>query len=367
MKENYLGGVALRSSPHIWRGVSIKGVMRTVVWSLLPVVAASIYYFGLSALALVVVTTLSCVLTEYLFCKCTKKPSTINDCSAVITGIMLALTLPPGFPLWIASLGGVVAILLGKLIFGGLGFNPFNPALVGRAFLQAAFPVAITTWSEPLAKDRFFHFISSSLTIPFTNIVPNFYQKTDAVAGATSALKGTVDAVAGATPLAAFKFSGGQVAETLDLFLGQVSGSVGETSAFVILLCGLFLIIKRIVDWRIPVGIFGTVLLLSFCLGFVTEKCPPPFFMLFSGGLVFGGVFMATDMVTSPVTTLGTWIYAVLIGVLVVVIRSFGALPEGVMYAILIGNAVTPLLNRVTQPKIFGAVKSTDRDGVKKE
>lgn len=349
MKENHLK-VSLRTSPHIWRGVSIQRVMLDVVLALIPIVGFSIYCFGLSALALIFVTTFSAVFTEWCCCKFSKKQSTINDFSALITGLLLSLTLPPAFPLWLGSLGGIVAILLGKFVFGGLGFNLFNPALVGRAFLQAAFPVSITSWSEPFLSNRFHNFLPTSLTIPFTDIVPSFAQQ----------INSAHDTIAGATPLASFKFSN-IISDYTDLFLGLVSGSIGEVSAALILISGFYLIIRHVVDWRIPFSILATVAIFSACLGLITTKCPPPLFMLCSGGLMFGSIFMATDMVTSPVTSCGMLLYGMLIGILVVVIRVFGGLPEGMMYAILIGNAVTPLFNRITQPRVFGAKKFIDR------
>jgi len=332
--------VELRSSPHIWRGVSVESVMLQVVYALVPIVTVSVYFFGLSALLLIIVTTLSCLFSEWIFCKLSHKASTISDCSAIVTGLTLALSLPPALPLWLGSLGGVVAMFLGKLIFGGLGYNPFNPALVGRAFLQAAFPVAISTWTPPLMSDRFFKVIPSTFNIPFTDIT------------LWTPLNGTA-IIAGATPLSVYKYTQ-ELTESLDLILGNVLGSVGETSSIVIFTAGIYLVFKRIVNWRIPAGILGVTFLLSLLLHSFTLKCPEATFMLLSGGLFFGAFFMASDMVTSPVTKLGMWIYAAFIGMCVVLIRTFGSLPEGMMYAILLGNAFTPLINRFTQPSVFG-------------
>lgn len=333
MKSKYLE-MPLRSSPHIWRGVGVDTIMRNVVFALLPIVAMAVYAFGLSAILLIAATTAACVCTEALICRGQGRECSLGDYSAVITGILLGLVLPPGFPLWMAVTGSVVSMLLGKLIFGGLGFNPFNPALVGRAFLQAAFPVAMTTWSEPFAPGRFLRPIASTLTFPF--------------------MEPAAGAVTGATPLSAFKFQH-DLTGIYDLFIGDISGSAGETSALIILLCGCYLALRRMLDWRIPVGILLTVAVFSAVLHAVDAAYPPPLFMLFSGGLVLGAVFMATDMVTSPITPGATWIYSIVIGVLVVVIRIFGGLPEGVMYAILFGNALAPLLNQATQPRIYGA------------
>ncbi len=330
-------GVELRTSPHVRREVSTDQIMRNVVYALLPVAAAAVYNFGWSALLLIATTLVTCLLSERAACVLTGADNTLADWSAAITGLLLGLTLPPGFPLWMAAVGGVVSIAIGKLLFGGLGFNVFNPALVGRAFLQAAFPVAITTWSPALSPERFRSLIPTSSTIPLMHPV--------------------VDGLSGATPLAAMKFDG-KIAETMDLFMGGVAGSSGETCAIVILLAGAYLAVRGMLDWRIPAGIFLTVGVLSGVLHQFLPRVPAPGFMLFSGGLMLGAVFMATDMVTSPVTARGIWLYAALIGVLVVIIRVWGGLPEGVMYAILLGNAAAPGFDRLNQPRIYGAVRS---------
>lgn len=326
----------ITTSPHFGRGLAVEIIMRHVVYALLPVVAAGIYTFGLSVFLLILTTLISCLLMERLISLITSKNSTLGDYSAAITGILLGLTLPPGFPLWMAALGGIVSIALGKALFGGLGFNIFNPALVGRAFLQAAFPTAITSWTNAFAPDRFSTIIKTTLTFPFTKIVP--------------------DVTSGATALAAMKFDK-QVTAAYDLFIGNISGSAGETCAIVILLGGIYLAVRKMLDWRIPAGIFTSVFFISGILHQLNPEYPSPAFMLFSGGLMLGAVFMATDMVTSPVTPRGVWIYSVIIGALVVFIRLWGGLPEGVMYAILIGNGLTPMINQLTQPKVYGAGK----------
>jgi electron transport complex protein RnfD len=326
----------LRTSPHVAREVSVEIIMRNVVYALAPIVAVAVYVFGVSALLLVLTTTVSAVLTEFVLGRLSGKGGTLGDYSAVITGMLLGLTLPPGFPLWMAAVGGFVAIALGKALFGGLGFNVFNPALVGRAFLQAAFPVAITTWYEPFGADRFGQALAGSVLPPFSKLVP--------------------DALTGATPLAAMKFDH-QITAGQDLFLGGVSGSAGETSAILILLCGVYLAVRSMLDWRIPVGILATVFFLSGLLHWIRPDYPSPVFMLFSGGLMLGAVFMATDMVTSPVTPWAVWIFAFIVGALTVVIRLWGGLPEGVMYAILLANGMTPMINRLTQPRVYGVAK----------
>ena len=335
MKSRYLK-MELRTSPHMAVGVGVEQIMRNVVYALLPIVAMAVYMFGLSALLLVLTTTLFALLAEHAACLVTGKENTLGDYSAAITGILLGLTLPPGLPLWMAAIGGGASIALGKTLFGGLGFNVFNPALVGRAFLQAAFPVAITTWSEPFAAHRFSETIPSTLTLPFLKALP--------------------DAASGATPLAAMKFDQ-QLTAGRDLFLGTVSGSAGETSALLILVCGVYLALRNMMDWRIPAGILATVFLLSSLFHWIDPGYPPPLFMLNSGGLMLGAVFMATDMVTSPVTPLGVWLFALLVGALTVVIRLWGGLPEGIMYAILMGNGVAPVLNLFTQPRVYGTRK----------
>ncbi|MCG8380557.1 MAG: RnfABCDGE type electron transport complex subunit D, partial [Proteobacteria bacterium] len=304
------------------------------VWALLPVAIFAIYAFGLDALMVLATSTASCVLTEHLLCRLSNRESTISDWSAIITGLLLGLTLPPSFPLWMTFCGGVIAIALGKFVFGGLGYNVFNPALVGRAVLQAAFPVAITTWSPVFLGNRFSAVSASVLTTPFMEPV--------------------VDGASGATPLAAFKFDNVST-NSPDLALGLVSGSTGETCAILIALGGLYLIIRNMMNWRIPVAILGTVFILSGILHLIDNQVyPSPDFMLFSGGLMLGAIFMATDMVASPITPLGVFIYGAFIGTLVVVIRLWGGLPEGVMYAILLGNAMSPHIDNMIQHRVYG-------------
>jgi len=237
-------------------------------------------------------------------------------------------------PLWMVAIGGVFAVAVGKALFGGLGFNAFNPALVGRAFLQAAFPQAMTHWSLPFAFDRFSDLPGSTLAFPFAEPL--------------------YDAVTAATPLARMKFEGIQ-AENPDLLWGLTSGSAGETCAVLIVLGGAYLVARNMMNWRIPVSIMLTVSLLTWIFMQVDPATyPRPAFMLFSGGLMLGAVFMATDMVASPITNTGCWLYGILIGGLIIVIRFWGAMPEGVMYAILLANAVSPHIDRLIQPRVFG-------------
>lgn len=343
--------IELRTSPHLRKTHSVEQIMRNVVYALLPLCAFAVYQFGISTLALILTVLASCLLTEALFARLGGREVSINDYSAAITGILLALTLPPGFPLWMGAVAGFVAIGLGKSLFGGLGYNLFNPALVGRAFVQAAFPVAITTWTPPFAAGRFVEFIPTTLTLPFT--VP-----ADIAAWSQQV---AVDAFSGATPLALYKFEGVTTPAT-DLLTGSIAGSSGETSVLLILLCGAYLAARRMMDWRIPAGIIGSAAATSGLLYLIDPgSYPPPLFMLFSGGLMLGAVFMASDMVGSPVTPLGVWLYAILIGVVTIVIRNFGGLTEGVMYAILLGNAMAPLIEAATQPRAYGHARGRAR------
>lgn len=339
--------IEIRTSPHLKRAVSVDQIMRNVVYALIPVCAWSVYQFGISVLALIIVSTVACMGTERFFNWMSDKPSSLSDYSAMITGMLLALTLPPGFPLWMAAVAGIIGIGLGKSLFGGLGFNVMNPALIGRAFVQAAFPVAITTWTPSFAPGRFTEFIPSTLAWPFMS-----------PADTTEWVRQqAVDAFTGATPLAMQKFEHVQ-ADTLDLLTGTIAGSSGETSALLILLCGSYLAFRRFMDWRIPATILTSTVLITLPLYLYNPAVfPTPQFVLFSGGLMLGAMFMASDMVGSPLTPKGVWIYGFLIAFLTVMIRYFGGLTEGVMYAILIGNASVPLIEQFTQPRIYGEVR----------
>ena len=319
--------LVVSASPHIGSRDSVPRIMWHVVASLVPVVASAAWFFGVSALLQVATATLTCVATE----RATGKGGAIADGSATITGLLLGLSLPAGFPLWMTALGAAFAIVFGKQVWGGLGQNVFNPALVGRAFLQAAFPVAITTW--PAAGGKFLALQGDLFAWPLTHPLPQ--------------------AVTSATPLGLLKFEGKGTA-IADLVIGSTGGSVGETAALVILAGGLYLAWRGYLNWRIPVGVLATVAALSAILHLADASRPDAPFMLFSGGLMLGAVYMATDMVTSPVTNRGRWVFGAGIGILMVVIRIWGGLPEGVMYAILFMNALTPFINRATQPRVFG-------------
>lgn len=294
------------SSPHIGDDTSVDKIMWSVILALLPAVLASLYYFKMNALVVILVSIAGCVITEFLCQKARGQSPTLSDGSAILTGLLLALTLPPTFPWWGVLVGSAVAIGLGKQVFGGLGYNPFNPALVGRAFLLAAYPVLMTTW--------------------------------------------VVDGSTTATPLNLMKMEGIKT-DYWRLFIGNIGGSLGETSALALLLGASYLIYKGYINWRIPAGMIGTVFVLTWWLQ------QDPVFHLFSGGLILGAFFMATDLVTSPVTKLGRWIFGIGAGLIVVIIRLWGGYPEGVMYAILLMNTTVPLLNRYTRPRSLGEVR----------
>ena len=344
--------IEIRTSPHLKRPQQVDDIMRNVVWALLPVAAFAVYQFGISALALILTTTGVAMATEALFARLSGRGNTLNDWSVAITGILLALTLPPGFPLWMAAVAAFVGVALGKALFGGLGYNVMNPALVGRAFVQAAFPVAITTWTPAFAPGRFTEFIPSTLALPLMKPPP--------VDAWIDGLQ--MDAFTGATPLALQKFQQVSVSTT-DLFTGMVAGSAGETSALLILVCGLYLAFRRMLDWRIPVGVMGAAALtaLPFWLH-DPQVFPSPVFVLVSGGLMLGAWFMASDMIASPVTARGALLYGALVGFLTVVIRLFGGLTEGVMYAILLANAASPLIAAATQPRVYGEVRRREEE-----
>ncbi|MDT8368547.1 MAG: RnfABCDGE type electron transport complex subunit D [Longimicrobiales bacterium] len=322
------GRLALVASPHLKSPDSTPRIMWTVTITLLPLVAMSTWVFGVNALLVISAAVLGAVGAERLL----GAGGAIRDGSAALTGLLLGLTLPASLPLWMAVLGGGVGIGFGKLLFGGLGQNIFNPALVGRAFLQAAFPTALTTWPDP--GQGWGIWTGDLFALPF--------------------FSGRVDAVTGATPLGLMKFE--EVSTPVrDLFVGTTAGSLGETSALLIVIGGIYLAYRNYLNWRIPVSILAVVAGLSSAIHAIDPaRFPGAPFMLFSGGLMLGAVYMATDMVTSPVTNSGAWIYGAGIGALVVLIRFWGGLPEGVMYAILFMNAFVPFIDRATQPRVFG-------------
>ena len=315
------GHYVLSSSPHTHAKISVSALMLDVIIALLPATACSIWFFGLKAAFLIGTCVAACVVTEALCRLAMKRENTVGDLSAVLTGLLLALNLPPDLPLWMAATGGVFAIGVCKQAFGGLGYNPFNPALAARAFMLISFTGAMTTWSS-------------------------------------SAWRGA-DAVTTATPLAFIKkgvdgFDWSQAALLKDLFLGNVNGCVGEVSALALLIGAAYLLWRKVITWHIPVAFIGTVFLFALCKGGV-----PPLVHVLSGGVVLGACFMATDYVTSPTTAKGKLIFGCGCGLLTMLIRTAptGAYPEGVSFSILIMNALCPLINRWTQPKAFGSEK----------
>ncbi|MCK9162864.1 MAG: RnfABCDGE type electron transport complex subunit D [Bacteroidales bacterium] len=314
--------LTVSGSPHIQSKQTTKSIMWTVVIALLPAFLVGVYYFGLPALIVTLTSVLFCVLFEWLIQKyLLKVKPTINDGSAVITGILLAFNLPASVPLWILAIGALVAIGVAKMSYGGLGKNPFNPALVGRVFLFISFPskVAMSDW--PLPKALF----SNSLT----------------------------DAVTGPTPLLALK--NGQAVDLWNMFIGNIGGSLGEVSALALIIGGLILLFRKVITWHIPVsfllsaGIFALILWLIDPSQYLN-----PAYHLLAGGMMLGAIFMATDMVTSPITYKGQLVFGIGCGVLTIIFRNFGPMPEGVSFAILIMNAVTPLINKGFKPKPFG-------------
>jgi electron transport complex protein RnfD len=321
--------VYLSSSPHVHSGESTSRVMRAVLYSLIPACGVAVYFFGLSALSVLLIATLGCLATESVCQKLMKQPVTIADGSAAITGILLALNLPPTCPWWMTLLGSVIAIAIGKQVYGGLGANPFNPALVARVVLLISFPVQMTTWSAP------------------------------------APLGSGLDLVTTATPLGSWKNAvmlTGQLptsmqGSTADYFLGNMPGCIGEISALALLLGAAYLFYRRILTWHIPTTFIGTVVVLSGLFWLINPaKYPNPAFHLVTGGLVLGAFYMATDMVTTPVSSRGMLVFGVGCGILTVLIRLFGGYPEGVSFAILLMNAATPLIDRYMRPRTFGTL-----------
>ncbi len=335
----------ISASPHLRDKVSVSKIMRSVILALIPALLGAVYFFGIRTLWLVLAGVISAIVTEAICQKLRGRPVTISDGSAVVTGMLLVYCLPPGVPLWLPVLGSAFAIAIGKQVFGGLGHNPLNPALLGRAFLLASWPLHMTTaWRAP-----------------------------------TMGTISGIDAVTNATPLSALKEAHAFLADPAstteqmvqareaiaqlsssygNLFWGNVGGSLGETSAILLLIGGLYLLFKRYIGWKIPLTFIGTVMILTAAFGgtsgFFTGDC---LFHLLAGGLILGAFFMATDMVTTPVTYRGRLIFGVGCGVITSVIRlagGSGGYPEGVCYSILLMNALTPLIDRWTKPKRLG-------------
>ncbi len=312
-------------SPHVQSRDSVSSVMWAVNLALLPALAVSVWSFGIRVLAIVAVAVVTSLVTEWAVTRfLLKRESRISDGSALLTGLLLSVNVPAGIPLWMVAAGAVFALGLGKMAFGGLGHNPFNPALVGRAFMLASFPGHMATWPQR----------------------------------GQGLLTWNIDAVSSSTPLARLA-EGGATADLpgyMDLFLGRISGSAGEISALAILIGGLFLLYKKVISWEVPLLFLGSLGLFTGIFWLIDPASyADPLFHLLAGGAMLGAWFMATDMVTSPMTFKGRVIYAASAGTLTGLIRLFGAYPEGVSYAILIMNAFVPVIDKYVLPKRFGA------------
>jgi electron transport complex protein RnfD len=315
------------SSPHTHEGSSVSRIMLDVLIALTPVMAAACWFFGWQAVRLVATCVAASLLTEWLCRKAMRRENTLGDFSAAVTGVLLAFNLPPALPTWMAAVGAVFAVGVAKQIFGGLGYNPFNPALIGRAFMLASFAGPMTSWSA-----------SRWLADATTTATP---------------LNMVKEALKSGHPLP-FELT---PAMTWDFFIGNMNGCIGETSALAILLGGLYLLARRVITWHVPVAYLGTAALYAAILHAVSPATTmPTLFHLLTGGLFLGAFFMATDMVTTPVTRPGLLIFGAGCGVLTMLIRTVtgGNYPEGVSFAILIMNAFTPLINRATRPRVFG-------------
>lgn len=313
-------------SPHDYSKNSIPKLMYAVVVSLIPALAVSVYVFGFSALTVTLTAVVSCVAFEFLIQKfLLKRQVTALDGAAVITGILLAFNVPASLPLWLVVLGSFTAIAIAKMSFGGLGNNIFNPALVGRVFLLSSFPVQMTNWPKPFAVDG------------VTAATPLGILKEGTAAG---------------TPISDLMV---QMPSYLDLFLGKMGGCIGEVSGCALLIGFAFMLWRKVTSWHIPAAMLGTIFLFSGILWLANPvKFADPLFHLLTGGAMLGALYMATDYVTSPMTRKGMFIFGTAIGLLTVLIRNFGAYPEGVSFAILIMNAFVPLIDKFCKPKRFG-------------
>ncbi len=334
--------ILISPSPHNLGKDSVKRLMYGVIIALIPAFGFSVYFYGIGALAVTLTAVLSSLCFEFLIAKfILKQKPTITDGSAIITGLLLAFNVPSNLPLWIVIIGALVAIGVAKMTFGGLGNNPFNPALVGRVFLLISFPVQMTSWPLPC---------SSRLTNWITARAEN------------------LDAFSGATPLAIVKeglAKGDSMTSLMDsmpshmeMFYGMMGGSLGEISAIALIVGGIYMIYRRIITWHIPVSTILTVFIFTGILWLINpEQNADPIFHILTGGVMLGAIFMATDYVTSPMSYKGMIIFGIGIGILTVLIRVWGAYPEGVSFAILIMNAFVPLINKYLKPKRFGEVK----------
>ena len=324
-----LRDITVSFAPHISKPLSTRSVMIDVAVGLVPAVAAAGYYFRIHALLLIGVCVAWCAATEWVCNAIRKKPNSLGDFSAVVTGIILALSLPPNLPLWTAAVGASVSIAIGKMVFGGLGANVFNPAMVGRTFLTASFGVLMTTWTVPATINTDMPVISQD------NIVDTRTQATP-LAWSKTAIKQQAKA----------KVIGSR--QFLSTVTGEVAGCLGETSAVFILLGGLYLLWRKTINFHIPLAVLASALVFGGVAYLIdSDTYVQPFFHLTSGALLFGAFFIATDPVTAPLTRKGMWLFGIGVGGITMVIRVLGAYPEGMMFAVLLMNAVTPLIDRL--------------------
>lgn len=324
--------ISVSSAPHISKRLLTRRIMLDVIIGLTPAIAAAGYFFRIYGLLLIAVCVAWSAATEWVCNLIRKKPNSISDLSTVVTGIILALSLPPGLPFWAAAIGAVFAIGIGKMVFGGLGANIFNPAMVGRAFLTASFGILMTTWTVPATIDSKMPKIGpSNMLDARTQATPLAWSKT--------AIKKHLNARAYANE------------QLKDTFTGEVGGCLGETSAIALVIGGLYLLIRRTIDPHIPLAVLLSAFIFASIFYLIdADSYVNPFFHLVSGGLLIGAFFIATDPVTAPLTVKGKWIFGAVVGALTMLIRIAGAYPEGVMYAVLLGNSVRPLIDRFCTP-----------------
>lgn len=349
---------AVSAAPHIKQKISVNSVMWQVVLALIPALLVGIFFFGIQSLLLTMYAVAAAVITEALIQKFRKVPITVSDGSAVVTGILVAFNINSAAPWWLPVIGAVFAIAIGKQIFGGLGFNIFNPALLGRAFMMASWPTLMTAgWKSTNPMSSIFQSSMNGLRNLPSNVP-------DVVTSATplGVVKALRDTTQISSDMANTVMDNLTSMDTLqDLFWGNIGGVIGEVSAAALLIGAAYLAWKHIIEWRIPVSYIGTVFVLVYAFGGIngmfSASIMLPIFHIISGGLILGAFFMATDMVTSPVTKKGRLIFGFGCGVLTVVIRLIGGYPEGVSYSILLMNIAVPLIDRYTTPKTFGEVK----------